>query len=147
MADQTQTPPPPNRRVLIVEDEPKLRAMLLRALPDMGFVPTGAASGEDALLSMNNEPASIAVLDLNLPGINGLTVFERLREQWPDTQVVFMSGYVDLKAVQQAIRSNVADFLAKPFSLGDMEHALDRAWRRRLGGMDKPRPPSDPPGL
>ncbi len=112
--------------------------MLLRALPDMGFVPIGAASGEEALLSMKEEPAAIAVLDLNLPGISGMTVFERLREQWPDTQVVIMTGYGDLDAAQQAIRLNVADFLAKPCTLGDLEQALDRAWRRRLDEHDKP---------
>ncbi len=146
MTDPTPTPPPPNRRVLVVEDEPRLRAMLLRALPDMGFEPIGAASGEEALLSMQEEPAAIAVLDLNLPGINGMTVFERLREQWPDTQVVIMTGYGDLDAAQQAIRLNVADFLTKPCTLGDLEQALDRAWRRRLDEHDTP-PTTAPPHI
>lgn len=140
MTDPTPTHPSPNRRVLVVEDEPRLRAMLLRALPDMGFVPMGAASGEEALLSMKDEPAAIAILDLNLPGIGGMALFEKIREHWPDTQVVIMTGYGDLDAAQQAIRLNVADFLTKPCSLGDLEQALDRAWRRRLDKHDKPHP-------
>ncbi len=118
--------------------------MLLRALPDMGFVPIGVGSGEDALKSMEDEPAAIAVLDLNLPGIGGLTVFERIRERWPDTQVIVMTGYGDLDAAQQAIRLNVADFLTKPCTLGDLEQALDRAWRRRLDEKGKP---STAPGI
>jgi DNA-binding NtrC family response regulator len=153
MTDPTPTHPSPNRRVLIVEDEPRLRAMLLRALPDMGFDPIGAATGEDALRSMEEQPAAVAVLDLNLPGIDGLTVFQQIRDRWPDTQVVVMTGYGDLDAAQQAIRLNVADFLTKPCSLGDLEQALDRAWRRRLDDLGnpptskqttQPTPPPDP---
>ncbi len=133
-----QTNPSPNRRVLVVEDEPKLRAMLLRAIPDMGFEPIGAATGEDALQSMQDLPAAIVILDLNLPGIHGMAVFEKICEHWPQTQVIIMTGYGDLDAAQQSIRLGVVDFLTKPCMLGDLEHALDRAWRKRLDQQDHP---------
>lgn len=124
--------PSPNRCVLVVEDEPRLRAMLLRAIPDMGFEATGAATGEEALRIIGDRTPAIAILDLNLPGIDGMALFEKLRELIPHLQVIIMTGYGDLESAQQAIRLGVADFLTKPCSLSDLEHALDRAWRRCL---------------
>jgi DNA-binding NtrC family response regulator len=130
MSTRELTNPSPNRRVLVVEDEPRLRQMLLRAIPDMGFEAMGAGTGEEALRIIGDQPAAIAILDLNLPGIDGMKLFEKLRESLPNLQVIIMTGYGDLEAAQQAIRLGVADFLTKPCSLGDLEHALDRAWRR-----------------
>ncbi len=137
------TNPSPNRCVLVVEDEPRLRAMLLRAIPDMGFEAIGAATGEEALRGIQDQPAAIAILDLNLPGIGGMDLFAKLRERIPHLQVIIMTGYGDLEAAQQAIRLGVADFLTKPCSLGDLEHALDRAWRRCIttdGKSGTPKP-------
>ncbi len=104
--------------------------MLLRAIPDMGFEAAGAATGEEALRVVGDHTPAIVILDLNLPGIDGMALFEVLRERIPHLQVIIMTGYGDLEAAQQAIRLGVADFLTKPCSLGDLEHALDRAWRR-----------------
>lgn len=138
MADPISINPSPNRCVLVVEDEPRLRAMLLRAIPDMGFHAAGAATGEEALRMIRDKPPAIAILDLNLPGIDGLTLFVQLREILPRLEVVIMTGYGDLEAAQRAIRLGVADFLTKPCSLGDMEHALDRAWRRCIAEKIRP---------
>lgn len=129
--------PMPNRCVLIVEDEPRLRSMLLRAIPDMGFEPIAASTGEEALRIVREQPPAIAVLDLNLPGIDGLALFEKLRDGLPRLQVIIMTGYGDLMAAQRSIRLGVADFLTKPCSLGELEQALDRAWRRRMSEDDK----------
>lgn len=117
-------------RVLIVEDEPRLRDMLLHALPDMGFTGSAAKSGEEGLRAMEQQPHQVIVLDLNLPGMSGLDFFAQVREKWPATQVVILTGYGDLDTAKKAIQLNVADFLSKPCPLGDLEAALDRARKR-----------------
>lgn len=122
-------------RVLIVEDEPRLRDMLLSAVPSMGFEAEGARSGEDALKLMEEDAREMIVLDLNLPGMDGLEFFEKMREKWPTTQVVVLTGFGDLDAAKKAIRLNVADFLTKPTPLGDLEKALDRARRKWVNAM------------
>lgn len=119
-----------NVRVLIVEDEPRLRDMLLHALPDMGFIGSSAKSAEEGLRLMEQQPHQIIVLDLNLPGMSGLEFFEKVREKWAATQVVILTGYGDLETAKKAIHLNVADFLSKPCPLGELEAALERARAR-----------------
>ncbi len=118
--------------VLVVEDEPRLREMLLKALPDMGFAAVGAASAEQALRAIHDRSCAIAILDLNLPGIGGMELFEKLHSEQPDMPVIILTGYGDLDAARQAIRLDVVDFLTKPCPLGELEAALDRAKRRWL---------------
>lgn len=118
------------RRVLIVEDEPRLRQMLQRAIRDMEFTVDSAPSGEEALSRLKQERFDILILDLNLPGMSGIELFERVHQQWPDIQGIVLTGYGDLEAARQAIRLNIVDFLSKPCSLADLEASLDRAMRR-----------------
>ncbi len=116
-------------RVLVVEDENRLRDMLMRAIPDMGFEVDGAHSAEEAQRIMEAQPHAILVLDLNLPGMSGLEFFAKVRETWPPTQVVVLTGFGDLEAAKEAIHLDVVEFLTKPCTLGDLEKALDRARR------------------
>lgn len=115
--------------VLIVEDETRLREMLLKAIPDMGFPVRGTRTAEDALRVMEQEPHEIVILDLNLPCMSGLEFCEILHTRWPQTRVIILTGFGDLAAAQKAIRLQVVDFLTKPASLGDIEASLERARR------------------
>lgn len=121
-----------NRRVLVVEDEPRLRDMLVRAIRQMEFIAEGVSSAEDAIPLFNKNVPDIIVLDLNLPGMHGLAFHEHIYENYPDTQTIILTGYGSLESAQKAIHLNVVDFLAKPCSLADLESALDRALRRKM---------------
>jgi DNA-binding NtrC family response regulator len=133
-----RSPPPPafppgeGRQVLLVEDETRLREMLTRAIHEMGFVPTAVGLAEPGLRLLEARPFDIVIVDLNLPGIGGLEFLEVMRERWPATQAIILTGFGDLDAARQAIRLDVVDFLTKPCPLGELEVALDRARNRRL---------------
>ena len=122
-------------RVLIVEDEARLRDVLLTSVSELGYSASGARSGEEASRMMADDPRDIVVLDLHLPGMDGLEFFELIRQRWPKTQVIILTGLGDLEAAQHAVRLDVVDFLTKPASLGDLELALNRAWRRHNDSM------------
>src|SRR5256885_1396130 len=104
-------PKPAQSHVLIVEDEPRLRDLLSRALPGMGFTASAARNAEEASRTMEANAADIVLLDLNLPGMSGMDFFRRLRERWPATQVIILTGFGDLEAARDAIRLDVVDFL------------------------------------
>ena len=114
-------------RVLLVEDESRLRDMLLRAVSDMGFEAHGVASAEAAVRAMSDKPAEIVLLDLNLPGMGGMDLFGVIRKSHPQTQVIVLTGFGGLEAAQRAIHYDAVDFLTKPCALGDLEVSLDRA--------------------
>jgi DNA-binding NtrC family response regulator len=143
---ELSTPPPSEaRNVLIVEDEMRLREMLSRAVREMGFAPTSAATAEGALREAHAHGFDILILDLNLPGMSGLEMLERLRQSQPDVQVIVLTGFGDLEAAKHAIRLDVVDFLTKPCALGTLEEALDRARRRRHKTVEPEPPIPDPP--
>jgi len=118
------------RNVLVVEDESRLRDMLLQGTREMGFHSTAAASAEQALRIMEKEPHQVVVVDLNLPGAGGMELLQSIRQRWPVTQAIILTGFGDLQAARQAIHLDVVDFLTKPCALGDLEIALGRAFRR-----------------
>jgi DNA-binding NtrC family response regulator len=125
--------------VLVVEDEPRLRDLLVRATQSWGFTSTGARTAEEALKIMAATPHQIAVLDLNLPGpMNGIECLEAIHQRWPLTQVIILTGFGDLESAKQAIHLDAVDFLTKPCHLGELEVAIDRA-KRRIATPGKPR--------
>ena len=117
-------------RVLIVEDEGRMRELLTRAVTNWQFRAVSAATGEEALRQMDKEPANIVLLDLNLPAMSGMECLEQIRGRWPQTQVIILTGFGDLEAAKAAIHLDVVEFLTKPAHLGQLEQAIDRARRR-----------------
>ena len=115
--------------VLVVDDEQRLRDVLVRGITQMGYDCAGSPHGEDALKQMRAEPFGVTIIDLNLPGMDGMQLFEKLRKGWPAVQVIVLTGFGDLDAAKQAIRLDVVDFLTKPTHLGELEQALGRAWQ------------------
>src|SRR5688572_27585825 len=130
--------------VLILEDEPKMRDLLTRAISSWNFSTTPARTAEDALRPIPADPADILLLDLNLPGLSGLEFLQQIRPRHPHTPAIILTGFGDLAAARHAIHLDVVEFLTKPCHLGELESALDRA-RRRIIELDQPKPPSPPP--
>ena len=67
------------------------------------------------------------ILDLNLPGIDGMETLSRLREKSGDLQAIVLTGFASVEAAKQAVHLDVVEFLTKPCHLGELEKALDRA--------------------
>jgi len=144
MADQTVRPHVSPLRVLIVEDESRLRDLLLDVVPDMGFPATAARSAEEAVRLMESQTHDIVLLDLQLPLMGGMDFFEQIRIRWPETEVIILTGFGDIAAAKKAIHLDVVDFLSKPFHLKSIEVALDRARRRSRARQPQPLSPTRP---
>ncbi len=134
-------PPEAGRDVLLVEDEKRLRDMLNTVVHEMLFRCTPVGSAEAALRQLEQKPFDIILLDLNLPGMNGMELFNIIRKRWPEIRVVVLTGFGDLAAAKQAIHLDVVDFLTKPAALKDIELALTRAREKRLESWQPAAPP------
>jgi DNA-binding NtrC family response regulator len=117
-------------RVLVVEDEARLRDMLARALQQMGFRSTPAPTAEAANKALLAGECDIVILDLNLPGMDGMEFLRLIRKRGNEIQVIILTGFGDLDAAKSAIHLDVVDFITKPYALGTLEVALDRARKR-----------------
>jgi DNA-binding NtrC family response regulator len=130
--------------VLVVEDEARFRELLADEAREQGFEVTCAGSAEQAIRIMEGRPHEILVLDLQLPVMSGMELFQLVRERWPQTQVIIITGFGGLDAAKQAIRLDVVDFITKPCHLGEIEASLARARKRvraiRLGEATGPAP-------
>ena len=135
--------PKTDPRVLIVEDEPRMRELLLRVLTGWGFDAAVARSAEEAAKLVEARPPDVVVLDLNLPGEDGIDWFRRLRETHPRVQGIVLTGFASIEAAKAAIHLDVVEFLTKPAHLGELEQALDRALRR----LSPAETPVLPPGV
>jgi DNA-binding NtrC family response regulator len=138
------------RRVLIVEDEVNQRQMLARVIREAEFDSVAVASAEEALTLLEEDARfGVAMLDLNLPGMDGLSLATRMFSRWPDIRCIILTGYATLDAARQAFKLDVIDFLIKPSSLGEIEAALSRAWVKHADRAPTPRrlpqPAPEPP--
>lgn len=114
--------------ILVVDDETAERITLGEVLRLEGYQVTLAASGEEALAMTQEEgPFDLAVLDLRLPGVDGLQVLEGIRQFSPDTIAILITGYGTLDTAIQALRRGAFDFLLKPCPVDEVLAAVRRA--------------------
>ncbi len=115
-------------RILVVDDEAAERITLGEVLRLEGYQVTLAASGEEALaLARQTDPFDLAILDLRLPGINGLQVLGGLRRISEDTIVILITGYGTMDTAIQALRKGAYDFLLKPTPVDEVLTAVRKA--------------------
>ena len=117
--------------VLICDDEEKLRRVLGREVARMGYRARLAATGEEALALLAREDASVVLLDLKMPGRDGLEVMGDIRSRWPAVQVVMLTGHGSVETAIAAMRAGAYDYLQKPCHLDELEALLARAVERR----------------
>jgi DNA-binding NtrC family response regulator len=103
-------------RVLIVDDEKNIRRTLGMILRGEGYRLREAESGEEALSRLEEAPADLVLLDVHLPGVDGIEVLKRIKQQDPATSVVMISGEATVSAAVEATRAGAFDFLEKPLS-------------------------------
>jgi DNA-binding response OmpR family regulator len=112
-------------QILVIEDEPRILAFLARGLEAEGFRVDGAGNGPDGLRQALACPYDAVVLDLLLPGLDGLSVLRELHDQAPDLPVVIVSARSDLPTKLRGFGLGASDYLAKPFSLDEL---VARVW-------------------
>ncbi len=117
--------------ILIVDDEAGIRQSLGGVLEDEGFRVESVASGEDCLKAFEKRVYACVLLDVWLPGMDGLETLERLKASYPDTSVVMISGHGRIETAVRATKLGAYDFIEKPLSLEKTVLAVKNAIRQR----------------
>lgn len=104
-------------RVLIIDDEKNIRISLSSILEDEGYEVLAAESGEEGLKLLTDNSIDLILLDVKLPGIDGIQVLEKILENYPDMDVIMISGHSDISIAVKAVKMGAYDFMEKPLSL------------------------------
>ncbi len=116
------------KTILVVDDEASIRQSLEGILQDEGFRTVFAENGEKALEKIREENPELVLLDIWMPGIDGIETLRRARELWPDLLVVMMSGHGTIETAVRALKLGAYDFIEKPLALEkvllSIQHAL-----------------------
>jgi len=117
------------KTILIVDDEESICQSLGGILNDEGYEVVTACSGEDALQILKEEPPHLIMLDIWLPGMDGIETLKAIKDDYPQSQVVMMSGHGTIETAVKATKLGAFDFIEKPLSLEKViltvNHALD----------------------
>ena len=119
-------------RILIVDDEPAIRRFLRTSLGAEGYNLLEAESGEEALELLGRNAVDLIVLDLGLPGVSGLEVIQRLREEGSSVPIVVLSSRTDEAGKVKALDMGADDYVTKPFGMDELLARIRAALRHRL---------------
>ncbi len=121
-------------RILIADDEDGLRWVLEKGFRSAGYQVTAVKDGTAALAAAQSEPFDLILLDVRMPGVDGLTLLRQIRDKRADAHVVIMTAHGTMETAVQAMQQGAYDYLAKPFDLDEALLLAERALAaRRLG--------------
>jgi two-component system, OmpR family, response regulator len=121
-------------RILVIEDEPRILEFLARGLEAEGFSVDGARNGSEGLKRARRDRYDLVLLDLLLPGLDGLSVLRELNRACPDLPVVIVSARSDLPTKLRGFGLGAADYLSKPFSFDELIARIRVQLRRARSG-------------
>ncbi len=116
-------------RILVADDEESMRWVLSKALRKKGFTVDLARDGDEALRLIRSESYDLAILDIKMPGINGLDLLDKVRELKSELLVVIMTAEAGMKNAVEAMKRGAYDYLTKPFDLDMMDAIVEKASR------------------
>ncbi len=128
------------QKILIVDDEPSIRKVLVRLLTKEGYLPVESSDGPSALKAIRMEPPETVLLDLRMPGMDGMQVLREIKALDSDLPVVIITANANVHGSVDAMRQGAHDYLAKPFEHNEVTRIVrravtERSLKRRLKNM------------
>lgn len=117
--------------ILVIDDEEVVRHCFSRVLRNEDCHVELAGDGTHGLRAMSRQPFDVVLLDLKMPGMDGVEVLGAIKQQWPQTEVVVITGYPTIDTAKQAIRLGAFDYLAKPVAPDEVLDAANGAMQHK----------------
>src|SRR5438093_10190038 len=118
-------------RILFADDEKSLQEFMRAELPRLGHEVTVCPDGRAALKALEKSTFDAAILDLRMPGLNGIEVLEQLKQVAPDTEALVMTGHASMETAIDAMRLGAFDYITKPCKLAEIEAVLRKVAEKR----------------
>ena len=120
-------------RILIVDDEPRILLLLQNLLKANGYEVVSARDGASALDLVRQGGIDVAITDLRMSPMDGMTLFKGIKEIAPDMPVILLTAYATVETAVEAMKSGIFDYLTKPFKVDDLVACLKRAEEKKIG--------------
>ena len=114
-------------KILVVDDEEVVRLSYLRTLSAEHCNVDAVRNGQDALQMMGQRPFDVVLLDLRMPGMDGMTVLKTIKQKWPESEVIVITGYPAVESAKAAVTLGAYGYLAKPVGPDDVINAANGA--------------------
>jgi two-component system, OmpR family, response regulator len=118
-------------RVLVVDDEDDFRNTLIKRLESRKVPVTGAADGSEALVLLGDQDFDIVVLDVKMPGKDGIETLQEMKKLKPQTEVILLTGHASVEAGIQGMRLGAFDYIMKPTPLDELLDKMQQAFERK----------------
>jgi DNA-binding NtrC family response regulator len=130
-------------KVLIVDDEAVVRHSHLRSLEGSDCITRAAEGGRQAIQLMEEYPVDVVLLDLRMPDLDGMDVLKTIKQRWPDSEVVVITGYPSIETAKQAVRLGAFNYLTKPLGPDEVIKVANDAmnqkrWALRSNRSEQP---------
>ena len=119
------------KKILVVDDEVMVRVVLRKILIKEGYKVLCARDGESAIKKIENETFDLVLLDLKMPGIDGIETLEKIRKINKNIPVILISGYLTNEKVERATKLGISNYIEKPFNLDEVELKTKKALIKR----------------
>ena len=117
----------PQERILVVDDEANIVSSLKEILSDEGYNVSGAQDGLNALDMIHSDPPDLLLLDVWVPGMDGIEVLKTVKTYHPEIEVLVMSGHGTIDTAVKATKLGAFDFIEKPFSMDSLIQSVKNA--------------------
>jgi DNA-binding NtrC family response regulator len=119
-------------KILLVDDEERFRTTLRKMLTAQGLAVTAAGSGPEALEELRNHAYDVILLDIRMPGMDGLETLTQIKKLRPDTEVIMLTGHASVDLALEINKRGGYDYLLKPCPLEEILLKIDAAFERKL---------------
>jgi len=120
-----------SKRILLVDDEVALTSSLSRLLENRGYEVKAVDNGKDALRALGDAPFDAVVLDLKMPGMDGITTLDEIGQLGLFTQTIILTGYGTSETAEKAKKMGALDFLSKPVDLNVLVASIEGALKKK----------------
>ena len=109
-----------NKKILIVDDQFGIRILLNEIFQKEGYATFQAANGAQALAIVNKQKPDLVILDMKIPGMDGLEILKRIKKDYEEIKVIIMTAYGELDMIQEAMDRGAVTYFSKPFDIDEL---------------------------
>ena len=121
-------------KVLLVDDEVEFASALAERLQMRNYDVKTASNGLEAMALFHSSPPDVVILDLKIPGMDGLEILKNIKQFDPTIEVLMLTGHGDMESVQKGMKFGVFEYIMKPIEIAELTSKIDKARKKREKG-------------